>query len=182
MTSTKRFLTNQIKNPNYEEGKKTMGKKRQKFKIAIGDWSGDGHGHCDYYLVSALGSIDDVREAFFKAREVVPKELHPEQICSEYEETRVSPEVARRLVDFYDLSNSELYNYEEEWFEKYFFTEGLVTEAQLFPVIVLLFIMKGNPDLDLRLEEENYVPTLHFYGSDDKGRHINFMGYGIKTW
>ena len=34
------------------------------------------------------------------------------------------------------------------------------------------------PSLKLQFAPKEEMPTLHFYGCDEKNRHINFVGYG----
>jgi hypothetical protein len=42
---------------------------------------------------------------------------------------------------------------------------------------VLWFMTQGDPDLKVSLLPA--VETLSFYGFDEKGRHIGFIGYGL---
>ena len=51
-------------------------------------------------------------------------------------------------------------------------------DSDLFVDIFIWFMKKDNPDLILEVVED-YVPSFHFYGFDDKKRHINFFGYGL---
>ena len=69
----------------------------RQFKISIGDWSGDGHGYCVHRIVECNMNINDVRAAFFKAREVIPKRCQPETVCSEYESYTIKAELADEI-------------------------------------------------------------------------------------
>ena len=35
------------------------------FALPIGDWSGDGHGHCEWFTVRSNKPLEDVRKAHF---------------------------------------------------------------------------------------------------------------------
>ena len=144
------------------------------FKLVLGDWSGDGHGGSETYLMNSSKSIEAVREAFFKAREIVPTEIHPENICSDYKESTVSPGIVKQILDFYNL-----HDFEDEWFQTYFLTEAYM-ELDILAEITARFINMGDPECNVQISpEQDSMPTLHFYGTDEKQRHIGFIGYGI---
>ena len=137
-----------------------------KFKIAIGDWSGDGHGINEYFKIKSNKSVEEVREAYFKAIQILGKD-YPKEICQEYEDDYVSEYDQEELEELGFVFT----HYHEN-------TLGLVyPTAKGMLELTLWFLKQGDPDLILKQEEE--VPTLHFYGFDDKERHIGFIGYGL---
>ena len=43
----------------------------------------------------------------------------------------------------------------------------------------LFLLQKADPALKLTFAEDEEIPDLQFYGFDDKGRHVDFVGYGV---
>lgn len=134
-----------------------------KFKIAIGDWSGDGHGHDSHFEFSANKPIDVVRDAYFAAQKRFP-ELDPATFCNDYQDGDVPSDIWSRLVEMgCPMPESKDY--------------GPVPED--FARIVAWYCMRGDGDLRIEMVEDEYVPVLQFYGSDKNGRRIGFFGYGL---
>ncbi len=126
--------------------------------IEIGDWSGDGHGQKELYTFASNLPINDIREAYFSAKQKYPK-LCPEGFCSDYGDPTVPKEViegASKLGFKIDPDD--------------FFTEEMAKYTAWFCQL-------GNSKLELKIQKSN--PTLAFYGKDTKGRHISFIGYGF---
>lgn len=136
-----------------------------KFQIPIGDWSGDGHGQCDVYYATSNKLIIDVREAYFAAKKKLPKKMCPENFCHDYEDG-VIPDSVIKLLKKYKCNLAKVA--EDEGFSSKEMAE-----------YVVWFINQGNPDVNAILMDEEDVPTLSFYGYDDKKRHIQFIGYGL---
>lgn len=136
---------------------------RSMFRVAIGDWSGDGHGKNKYFKCSSALPIAEVREAYFAAKAKLPKTVWPEKVCCEYEDSVVSEDVQATVVS---LGGPEMVE----------FGDGYV---RFMLDLTIWFINHGNPAADVKVEDEDVKDTLHFYGSDDKGRHISFIGYGM---
>ena len=130
------------------------------FRIPIGDWSGDGHEKCDWFTATAVKPIEKVREAFFAAKKLLPH-LNPEKFCCDYEDNQVPEDIATELTkkgltfDVEDLSSEDMAR------------------------IVVWFLNRGDPELDVKLSPEVDVPMLPFLGYDKKKRHISFFGYGL---
>ena len=135
---------------------------RHAFRIPIGDWSGDGHGQCDWYDATATKPIEDVREAFYEAKKKFP-EVNPEIFCSQYEDREVADEIQEELKCLGAPIPEEMDDF-DSW-----------SMAE----IVVWFLNQGDPDLDVRLYQEATVPMLSFCGFDNKNRHIDFLGYGL---
>ncbi len=136
--------------------------------IAIGDWSDDGHGKCEYIHFKSNKPIDDVREAYFKAGEN-HEDLLPENFCSEYEEGTISPEYMAPILEAFPGIAEHLEQPGEG--EDYYANVEFMTE------LVRRFIQLGDPEI--QLEKMAEAPTLHFYGYDEKKRHIGYIGYGL---
>lgn len=155
-----------------------------KFKLPIGDWSGDGHGHCEWFIVDSNKPFADVEKAFKAAkRKKALKEVHPQTICSDYEETAVKPEVWAKLraLGFAPFETKEEYSdFENNKYEAY------VVDASLMAILVCWYIEQGDKELKLSLMEDEEMPCL--YGdrsvSDDK-RNVSgstFFGYGCVSY
>ena len=141
---------------------------RYTFKIPIGDWSGDGHGKCDYVIATATKPIEAVREAYFAARKKLPK-CCPEKFCDDYEDGSVPADTRAALRKAGaplgsddDLDNGDGFGVEE------------------MASIVAWFINQGDPSLGVEIAPVDAVPSLAFYGYDAEKRHIDFIGYGLQ--
>lgn len=143
--------------------------KRLKFQIPIGDWSHDGHGLCEYFMASANAeSIEDVREAYFKAKKVVPRDCQPELICHDYEEHTLDKEQCGKLKKAGAPLPEDA---DEEDGADYVGPEYMAE-------LVVWFLNQGNPELKCKLEDKDEL-TLTFYGHDKFKRHIGHIGYGV---
>ena len=59
------------------------------FYMPIGDWSGDGHGAVENFLVSSNKPVAEIREAHYKISEATGIDI--EKICNLYEEDCIQP-------------------------------------------------------------------------------------------
>lgn len=128
------------------------------FKLPIGDWSDDGHGKCDYYLIRSNKSVEEVREIHFS----IPDNLgvNIEKICRGYEESKMSSDIAEELVELgWECSKDYM-------------------DSESMCRLWVFLLMKTDPTLELEVQEEN-IEMLPFYGFDEKKRHIGFVGYGV---
>ena len=76
---------------------------KYKFKIPIGDWSNDGHGKADWYIIESNKPVQEIRELYFQACEKLGWTLdgHDDKSpCSEYEDNTFSKEILQELLDF----------------------------------------------------------------------------------
>lgn len=140
---------------------------KYKFRLPIGDWSGDGHSVCDWYLIESSHSVEDVREMFFDACSQAGYDFI-EEFCSEYLEGTITVAQSEKLPfsidDYWDFWNGE------DSVEEYGFSSNGF--ARLF----LDWIKYYNPTFNYKIINDDMLP---FYGVDDKGRHIGFIGYGL---
>lgn len=148
--------------------------KKYKFKLPIGDWSGDGHGRADYYVIESNKPVEEVREIYFQACENLGFTLggHGEKTpCSDYEDYKFPKETLKELLDFgvkLDKDTIDYINKQES-------TDG----TELFADIVIGLIMAQDKTLKLKRLSGEEMPMLPFYGFDKKGRHMGFFGYGL---
>lgn len=135
-----------------------------KFRLAIGDWSCDGHGiHEDFTVLSNM-PVEAVREAHYKIEEKTG--IRIEEICSEYEEDEIEAEKVQIIKELgFNFENSTGLG------------DGITNPAEMARLWIFL-LQKADPSLKLEIVP-NDMPTLHFYGFDDQSRHIGFVGYGL---
>lgn len=133
-------------------------------RLTIGDWSDDGHGRTADFIVNSNLPVEEVREAHFKIQETTGVDI--ESICSEYEEDEIDEESVEILKDMgFQFSNSTGMG------------DGITSPAEMARLWVFL-LQKAEPNLKLEIQNDD-IPNLHFYGLDEKGRHISSVGYGL---
>lgn len=131
-----------------------------RFKIVLGDWSNDGHGgSLDVTVECTASNINPVREAFFKAKTLLPQTCHPDLLCCEYGDNCPPEEATEEIERLSGPSHGD---------------DGLEWMARL----AVWFLNIGDPSLQCSLVDDP-METLHFYGFDSQGRHIGFFGYGL---
>jgi len=150
-------------------------KMKTQFEIEIGDWSGDGHGYCTSFVAYSNKSIEETREAYFAAKQKLDKNLCPENFLCEYEDSYLKPDQIKHMINAgfcFKQHDNEDFDYED--FE---FSDEDMAEY------VCWFINQGDPDCKASLKKSKIkIPTLSFCGFDKKKRHINFIGYGLKSY
>lgn len=135
-----------------------------RFKLPIGNWCGDGHEQCDYYIIESNKNIEDVREAHFN---ILPKTgIDIESICSNAEEDQINNELMAELKALGFVPSNQ-------------FGNETILSADDMAEIWILLLMRADPDLDLTIIPEEEMDILPFHGYDKKGRHIRTVGYGI---
>jgi len=134
-----------------------------KYKFPIGDWSGDGHQHCDWFIVSGTKPVEHLREVHFKCDEVFG--FDPGDMCKDYNEMSLDEDIIDKIKK--TLGESFLDDYDLE----------CLSSNDVFK-IWLSMLNHVDPELDLK-ETENDIPMINFYGYDKKKRHLETPGYGL---
>ena len=133
-----------------------------KFKLPIGDWSDDGHGKCNYFIVKSNKSVQEVREIHFQIKPMLGLDIH--EICGDYEENTIKDENYKILKR---LGFKEWDDYKDyAWM-----SSDMMAELWLF------LLRTVDPNLQVEIIDDD-IPMLPFYGFDEKKRHIGFVGYG----
>jgi len=57
----------------------------ERFKLILGDWSDDGHGKTETFIVESNKPVDEAREAYFEAVKKTGIDFG-EQVCRDYED------------------------------------------------------------------------------------------------
>ncbi|WPS85274.1 hypothetical protein SMD22_01215 (plasmid) [Brevibacillus halotolerans] len=138
------------------------------FRMPIGDWSQDGHSQCDYYLIQSNKSVEEVREIHFSVPDKTGVNI--EEICSDYEESSVDSETMEKIIELGFYRNLKQDSYEEGK-ETNFSSEDMCK-------LWIFLLMKADPTLQLEISKDYKMEMLPFFGFDEKGRHIGFVGYG----
>lgn len=138
-----------------------------KFNITIGDWSGDGHQIREEFLINSnVDDINVIREAYFNSTDVIGFELG--ELCNNYAE-RTIDEWIQPLIN-------KLIN---EFYEDYKISYECLEPIDLVYIIISA-IMKTDNSIKLEIaNRDEYIPSLQFYGFDEKGRHLEMPGYGL---
>ena len=134
-------------------------------RFPIGDWSDDGHGKCNYFLVTSNRPVNDVREAHFRCKEQLGFKIG--DMCGEYEENTIDKDIVATLIGLgFTDPDGTCFNAEE-----YCSHEGLFT----LWIKILMYI---DPELELTPIVPDYE-DINNWGFDDKGRHLDTPGYGL---
>lgn len=148
-------------------------------EIPIGDYSCDGHSECNWHIVESNVPLDEVFEAYFIARKIMPQEVCPEYICKHAGERCIPNKVMQKL-DEYGFNISYLYNV----CEKMNNGDCILNDSYQMLEIMLWFIRKGNSKIEFKIMSsmkfinENIPKILHLPRKKFIG-HIGHIGYGI---
>jgi hypothetical protein len=137
-----------------------------KINFPIGDWSDDGHGKCDWFLVESNKDVLAVREAHFQCPQILGFDIG--DICSEYEVRALDKKIHAKLVEEGIFRNR---HFEDEYEGEY---EMSPESLMNLWTDILMYI-----DPELHLEICKPHDCIHFYGFDDKKRHLSTPGYGL---
>ncbi len=142
-----------------------------KFKIAVGDWSDDGHGKCDYFMVETdCESIEGIRELYFRIKEKF--DLDISKIADEYGCNEI-------IDEDYELLVNLGFNFNEDYFEILNNEYIGVLEPKAIAEIVVFMLNKLDTGYKFNLMSEDEIPMLQFWGFDEKKRHLSVGGYGL---
>jgi hypothetical protein len=130
-----------------------------KIKFPIGDWSGDGHGRCEYFLATTPEKIKDVREAHFAAPRIIGFEIG--DICKDYGDSEIDEDIQEKLGEIFPA-----------WSD-----ENIENPESLF-ILWISLLNHIDPRLMLTPVVDD-AEEINFYGRDDKGRHLDTPGYGL---
>lgn len=111
-----------------------------KFRMSIGDWSGDGHGKYKDFMIVSNEPIDTVREAHRRMEDVLGFSI--EDFCCDYEDSTIDKKTTKTIMDlgfdFEDIDDGVAYMYPKEM-------------ARLWAFL----LQKVNPKLELEMVDDN---------------------------
>ena len=133
------------------------------FMLPIGDHSQDGHGQCVNYTCLSNKPVEQVREAHWRITLATGVDIH--EICNLHGEDSVDMETFEALKKLgFKGGNKEFGN------------EVLLSIDDMANLWVMLLKI-ADPELEIEIQED--PPQLSFCGFDDRGRHIDHVGYGL---
>lgn len=133
------------------------------FRIPIGDWSGDGHGHCDWYTIRSNKPVEAWREAYFKSNARWP-ELAPDGRLSQ---TELAKWPFARIRELF----GHLFDVDKD------LVEDLCDTSEGMALYTIAFCRAS--DSSLTFEMVPALPMLPFWGLDKQRRHIGHIGYEL---
>lgn len=128
-------------------------------KFPIGDWSDDGHGKCSWFIIKSNRDVNSLRELHFSCINTLGFDIG--DICTEYGEDRISPEIIEILKETKIRSDID-----EDYSPNEIFQLWLDILSYL------------DPTFNYVIERES-IPSIIFAGYDEKKRHLNNPGYGL---
>lgn len=140
-------------------------------EFAIGDWSGDGHSMCDKFRVKVNKTTQEVREIHFEFEANHHNLLS--NLCSEYQELEIRDYLIEELVDMGFLS-------QEDDILVYVNDKDRPKPEEILNLWLALLKFQDS-SFEYEVIPPSQINTMHFYGYDEKGRHISQIGYGIYT-
>jgi len=144
-----------------------------KFRLPIGDWSNDGHGSYEEYIIKSNKSVEEVRELYFKTKVKTNASLdgsdwdkmRKNTPCSEYCDNSISENQIKQLG--LNIKDYEIY------------LNDSIAEPEMFANLFVDFMLTHNKGLKLELIVTESLPMLPFFGYDERKRHIGYFGYGL---
>ena len=141
------------------------------FELPIGDWSNDGHGKCEYFLIRSNIPAIDLVPIYIQMDE----EFKISSVCKEYEEYNMDPE-------YYTYLNIDL----QIDVRKYFTTDPdddldmdeLAIESKNLAQLILDLLMLWDDSLKLEIVEEKEVPLFCNWLAP-KEDYFDLPGYGL---
>jgi hypothetical protein len=168
---------------NYAEGYEII--------FTLGDWSGDGHGISEDFIINSSKPVEYLRELYFSFEKRIP----------EFSLSSSIPLEGKIAKKSYNIPVLFGVNYEEKFRKRDFDWKSAFEElGVVFPekiqnaieedwvgqseFIEILLSCLRYEDPSLRIEVSHSYRNerkqiFHHYGFDEKQRHIGFFGYGL---
>lgn len=140
-----------------------------RIKVQLGDWSNDGHGQTKDYIVESSVPLQQLREYYFQACE---EHFDISKLCEDYGDSRMTDSDLELFEEAGIRIHPELKKEILEDGEAYIDTDQYMD-------LWVRFMENQDERISLRIVPEEEMPTFHFYGYDEKQRHIGGFGYGI---
>lgn len=138
--------------------------------LAVGDWSDDGHGKYQDFIAEYTGELQSVRDAHFNSYAATGVDL--QNFCRQYGDNRLPDSIRQLAIDkgweIQEYNTSELL----EDFNIYLMAHDIA-------ILWVKILDLTDPSLQIKLCPQRKIDTLHFYGYDEKRRHLNVPGYGV---
>lgn len=135
-----------------------------RFKITIGHYGLDTQRKSKDFVVRSNKPVQAVREAHYEIKNKTGIDI--EGICSDYGENEIED------ATVHDLENLGFAFADGSGRGKGFV--GIDEMARIW----LFLLQEADPGLELEIEDDD-IEYLQFFGTDEKGRHIGTIGYGL---
>jgi hypothetical protein len=146
-------------------------------EFSIGDWSNDGHGKEQTFIILCNKTSEELREIYFAACDKLKIRLdgHEKKLkfpvpCEDYEDGKFSVELYNYLVE----NGVKMPKFKE--LEEGAQNGNYFPSTTEFLAVVLALIQWGDKSIVFDLLKPE---VFHFYGFDKKKRHIGYFGYGL---
>lgn len=151
-----------------------MSNAEYRIQFPVGDWSNDGHGKCEYYVVSSNKPVEALRELHHSCKKKFGFSIG--DICKEYE-ANILPQ---KIADILYSHGVDLQNYADDWDwadevdgDKHYIMGPDSIIALWLKIYELL-----DPTVILSVVVTSEI-SIHYYGYDSQGRHVDTPGYGV---
>lgn len=138
-------------------------------KFTLGDYSRDGHGQFDDYIVESNKPVEHLRELHFSCIETLGFDIG--DMCRDYEDNQLDESIFDILREHNILDDESLYLLQTN--------EYNIEDPDELLGIWLSVLIHLDPSLTLLVKTPDEIPSMHFYGYDEKRRHLNNPGYGL---
>lgn len=138
-------------------------------KFTLGDYSRDGHGQFDDYIVESNKPVEHLRELHFSCIETLGFDIG--DMCKDYEDNQLDESIFDILREHNILDDESLYLLQTN--------EYTIEDPDELLGIWLSVLIHLDPSLTLLVKTPDEIPSIHFYGYDEKRRHLNNPGYGL---
>lgn len=125
-------------------------------KYTLGDWSGDGHGITESFILKSNVNCHSFRDALDRGQKITGINL--DRLCSDYDD---------RLVPngIYNYLKSKGVVFDKWQMEEYDAYNKFYIEVQQFMDLVLVLAREGNPNLEVGyLEDIQNINSGYGYG------------------
>lgn len=157
-----------------------------KVKLPIGDWSDDGHGECDYYLLNTTHSAEQMRRAYYESEKKTgltfryrynDNPARYKSICTEYEESYINEDQIEGLIKAgFDFEILDLYGEEIPTLDNMTYDMIYIGDSEQIAKMILWFIGLSLRDFEYEFVKDDGYETLTQYGA---GNFSHQFGYGV---
>jgi hypothetical protein len=128
-----------------------------KLRLPVGDWSGDGHSQCEYFILSSNVSSEELTAIFTETCKRTKK--NPKQICHDYEDN----EVKWKDLEEMGLDPTPLFKEMDDYDEDEEETDEIIGSAcaRDMAKIMIAYLTTHNPNLRLELLDDDAFPIVH---------------------
>lgn len=139
-----------------------------KFELPIGDWSNDGHGKCETFIVTCSHEfMEQVLDDYLRIPEVTGVDIG--QVTTDYEDRTIPPEYVTKLRDL-GLKGAQVeVDYKDRW---------VVCDPRSYAEIVVFLLNKVTPYGNYSMDPKLDLPSLATTRSAD-GKYPSIGGYGL---